>query len=128
MRRPLNLNSHNHNQRDRRPRFSLAVQISRESSMILATAYHSLRYPNPFRCSLQYETQHWLSACNSSVRQLLAGARSTAAELLRAEVSQRHQFELRTNIVVHPPGNGPLQHGARTEVEGPASDEDQRAG
>jgi hypothetical protein len=29
MRRPLNLNSHNHNQRDRRPRFSLAVLKNR---------------------------------------------------------------------------------------------------
>jgi len=46
----------------------------------------------------------------------------------RLEVSQRHQFELRTNIIIHPPGDGPLQHGARTEVAGPASDEDQRAG
>jgi hypothetical protein len=32
MRRPLNLNSHNHNQRDRRPRFSLAVLIEHLSS------------------------------------------------------------------------------------------------
>jgi hypothetical protein len=33
----------------------LAVQTSRESSIVFATADVSLRYPNPFRRSLQYE-------------------------------------------------------------------------
>ena len=50
-----NPNSNNHNQHAVRPCFYLAVQTSRESSIVFATADVSLRYPNPFRRSLQYE-------------------------------------------------------------------------
>jgi hypothetical protein len=52
-RRPLNLNSHNHNQRDRRPRFSLAVQIGREVGVVFAIVAVSFRYSNPLFRLLQ---------------------------------------------------------------------------
>src|ERR1700730_5756733 len=42
--------------------------------IVFATADVSLRYPNPFRRSLQYEIQHWPRGCNLSRCQLLAGA------------------------------------------------------
>jgi hypothetical protein len=60
---------------ERHRRFYLAVQTSRESSIILATADHSLRDPNPFRRSPPYEIQHiGRDPTIRSARQLLADA------------------------------------------------------
>ena len=91
---------------ERHRRFYLAVQTSRESSIILATAYHSLRYPNPFRRSLQYEIQHWPSACNSSARQLLAGASfnrcRTVTRLLQTVCSTDDADNNRTALLARP--------------------------
>jgi hypothetical protein len=54
LRRLLNLNSGNNNQRDRRRRFYLAVLIGRISSVVFAIVVRSIHYSNPFWRSPQY--------------------------------------------------------------------------
>jgi hypothetical protein len=76
---------------------------------MLATTYHSLRYPNPFRRSLQYEIQRWPSACNSSARQLLAGASfngcRTVARLLQTVCLTDDADNNRTALLARPPAS-----------------------
>src|SRR5580692_10995141 len=54
LRRLLNLNSRNNNQRDEGRRFYLAVLIGRISSVVFAIVVRSIHYSNPFWRSPQY--------------------------------------------------------------------------
>jgi hypothetical protein len=82
--------------------FYPAVQTGRESSIVFATADVSLRDSDQFRRRLQYEIQHWPRACNSSARQLLAGAplnrRQNVTRLLQTVCSTDDADDNRTTL------------------------------
>src|SRR3977135_2817359 len=91
---------------ERHRRFYLAVQTGRESSIILATADHSLRDPNPFRRSPPYEIQH--IGRDPTIRSQFGPRancsptrQSTAVELLRACCKQCARPAMLTTIRPH---------------------------